>query len=64
MRAVTRCNRPLMSLEEGRVRYVRHSVNQGACAARNMGMSLSSGRYVDFLDDDDEWLPENWKSSF
>ena len=48
----------LMSLKEGRVRYVRHSVNQGACAARNMGMSLSSGRYVDFLDDDDEWLPE------
>ena len=45
-------------LEDSRIRYVRHSVNQGACAARNTGLSLSSGRYVAFLDDDDEWLPE------
>ena len=48
----------LGALEDSRVHYVRHSVNQGACAARNTGLSLSSGRYVAFLDDDDEWLPE------
>lgn len=48
----------LEALCDPRVQYVRHSVNQGACAARNTGLANSSGRYVAFLDDDDEWLPE------
>lgn len=39
-----------------RVRFVSHS-NQGPGAARNHGIRLSSGDYVTFLDDDDEYLP-------
>jgi len=39
----------------GKVTYVRHSENKGACAARNTGLSLAKGEYVGFLDDDDEW---------
>jgi len=32
--------------------------NQGAAVARNYGVSEATGRYIAFLDDDDEWLPE------
>ena len=39
------------------VKYIAHEINQGACAARNTGLALSTGEFIGFLDDDDEWLP-------
>jgi glycosyltransferase involved in cell wall biosynthesis len=35
--------------------YLRQS-NAGPAAARNLGFQSSQGRYVAFIDDDDEWL--------
>lgn len=37
------------------VRYIQHKMNQGACAARNTGISMAKGAIIGFLDDDDEW---------
>lgn len=49
---------PAKALDFGnpKVKLVRQE-NRGPGAARNAGLSRASGRYVAFLDADDEWLP-------
>lgn len=38
--------------------YIRIDESKGGNYARNMGIKKSSGKYVAFLDDDDEWLSD------
>jgi glycosyltransferase involved in cell wall biosynthesis len=40
-----------------RIIYVRHEQNKGVTAAYNTGLRLARGKYITFLGDDDELLP-------
>ncbi|AWK90283.1 glycosyltransferase family 2 protein [Azospirillum thermophilum] len=46
-----------LSYNDPRIRVLRHERNRGAAAARNTGVGAARGRYIAFLDSDDEWLP-------
>jgi glycosyltransferase involved in cell wall biosynthesis len=43
--------------QDSRVSVVRNATPQGGAGARNEGIAVSSGKWIGFLDDDDEWMP-------
>lgn len=45
-------------LENSKVTYVQHPDNRNGSAARNTGFGMSRGKYVMFLDDDDEFTKD------
>jgi glycosyltransferase involved in cell wall biosynthesis len=44
--------------EDDRVRCIRRDRQVGVCAARNVGLEAARGRWITFLDDDDELSPQ------
>ncbi len=47
-----------LPVEDARVRLLRRSTNGGPAAARNTGMSVATGTYLAFCDDDDLFAPQ------
>ncbi|MDO8788903.1 MAG: glycosyltransferase [Sulfuritalea sp.] len=45
-----------LAADDSRVRPIFNQQSRGGAAARNTGISVSRGRWIAFLDDDDEWL--------
>ena len=46
------------SVDDARVRYLRHETNKKEAVSRNTALRAASGEYIAFLDDDDEWVRE------
>lgn len=41
--------------KDNRLRFIKHIVNEGACAARNTGIEHAQGEFIAFQDSDDVW---------
>ena len=48
-------------VDNHKVKYFCNEVNSGGSYSRNVGLINSSGKYITFLDDDDEIMPEKIK---
>lgn len=46
------------------ITYIKLDVNNGPCAARNAGMSIAEGKYINFLDSDDKWEIDAYEKAY
>lgn len=46
----------IISINDKRIKYIKHDTNLGACASRNTALDYAKGEFIAYLDDDDEWI--------
>ena len=49
---------------DSRVKVLRNEINQERCVSRNKGILNSKGKYICFLDSDDEFLPNHLENLY
>jgi glycosyltransferase involved in cell wall biosynthesis len=43
----------ISNIKDSRIKYLKIKKNKGACFARNLGIKMSTGKYITFQDSDD-----------
>ena len=46
------------SSRDSRINILQNNINMGAAVTRNNGIEASNGKYIAFLDSDDQWHPD------
>lgn len=54
----------VFSKKDDRIHYLQLSENSGAAVARNTAIRESNGRFIAFLDSDDQWFPEKLEEQY
>ena len=50
--------------QDSRVKYLKHMKNMNGAVARNTGFAVAQGKYISFLDSDDEYMPDRLQKCF